>query len=127
VLVVKPTVLVVDDNAINRNLLEIIFRTLGWQATLSEDGESALAHLRTTRFDLVLLDLRMPGLSGHDVCIRIRTELGLADLPVIAYTAHGMVEDRERMLACGFNGMLIKPVSIADVRSVCEDYGPRAL
>lgn len=120
----NPSALVVDDNAINRNLLDGILRRIGWTAILCEGGEQALQTLREQTFDLVLLDLRMPGLSGIETCRRIRSELGLARLPVVAYTAHGMLEDRDRMLADGFNGMLIKPVSIADVKAVCAEFGP---
>jgi len=119
-----PAALVVDDNAINRRLLESILRRIGWQASLCENGAAALAALGQCSFDLVLLDLRMPDVGGAEICRRIRNELNLTALPVIAYTAHGMLEDRARMLAEGFSGLLIKPVSFADVRGICEEFGP---
>ncbi len=119
-----PTALVVDDNQINRNLLQGILRHFGWTAVVCEDGRAALEQLQAQRFDLVLLDLRMPELSGTEVCRRIRIDLGLEDLPVVAYTAHGMVEDRARMLADGFNALLIKPVTITDVKAICDQFAP---
>lgn len=119
-----PAALVVDDNAINRRLLESILGRIGWTAAVCENGTQALAALRERPFDLVLLDLRMPDIGGAEICRRIRNELNLTALPVIAYTAHGMLEDRARMLAEGFNSLLIKPVSFADVKGVCEEFGP---
>jgi CheY-like chemotaxis protein len=119
-----PRALIVDDNKINRSLLDGILRHLAWEPVLCESGEEALALLAAQVFDLVLLDLRMPGMSGTETCRRIRTELNLGGLPVVAYTAHGMLEDRERMLADGFSALLIKPVSVSDVRNICQQFMP---
>ena len=112
--------LVVDDNALNSKLVSVFLKRLGWEPVICDSGLSALEMLRERRFGLVLLDLRMPNLSGEQVCRRIRDELGLHDLHVVAYTAHGMPEERERMLASGFDALLIKPISFQDVRNVCS-------
>jgi CheY-like chemotaxis protein len=112
--------LVVDDNALNSNLVSVFLKRLAWVPEVCGDGLGALQALRTRRFGLVLLDLRMPDIGGEEVCRRIRDELGLRDLPVVAYTAHGMPEERERMLALGFDALLIKPISFEDVRQLCE-------
>jgi len=77
--------------------------------------------LRARSFDLVILDLRMPQMSGEQVCREIRDGLGLTSLPVVAYTAHSMPEERGRMLANGFSDLLIKPISFADVRNICAE------
>lgn len=117
------TALVVDDNALNSKLVSVFLKRLEWQTETCDNGISALELLRSRRFGLVLLDLRMPTLSGEQVCRRIREDLGLADLPVVAYTAHGMPEERERMLASGFSALLIKPISFQDVKQLCEQVG----
>ena len=114
------TALVVDDNALNSKLAAAFLKRLQWDTEVCDNGLGALEMLRTRRFGLVLLDLRMPDLSGEQVCRRIRDELGLHDLPVVAYTAHGMPEERERMLASGFSALLIKPISFQDVRQLCD-------
>ncbi len=114
------TALVVDDNALNSKLVSLFLKRLDWETEVCDDGHGALQALRSRRFGLVLLDLRMPGLSGEQVCRRIRDELGLHDLPVVAYTAHGMPEERQRMLACGFSALLIKPISFQDVAQLCD-------
>ncbi|MEY2688552.1 MAG: hypothetical protein RL375_2750 [Pseudomonadota bacterium] len=118
------TVLIVDDNPLNSHLARHMFKRLGWQSEVVSSGADALARLGERSFDLVLLDLRMPGMGGEEVCRRIRHDLGQTALPVIAYTAHGMPEERERMLAGGFSGLLIKPISLDDVRQVAARYVP---
>ena len=118
--------LVVDDNLLNSKLVSVFLKRLGWQVETREDGLGALARLREARFGLVLLDLRMPTMSGEQVCRVIREELGLRELPVVAYTAHGMPEERERMLAAGFSALLLKPISFQDVRQLCESLAQHA-
>ena len=113
--------LVVDDNRLNSRLVEIFLARLGWQAVVVDSGAQALAQLRDQSFDLVILDLRMPQMSGEQVCRAIRDDLGLSRLPVVAYTAHSMPEERGRMLASGFSGLLIKPISLADVKNLCAE------
>lgn len=117
------TALIVDDNALNSKLVAVFLKRLGWETETCDNGLTALEMLRQRRFGLVLLDLRMPTISGEQVCHRIREELGLRDLPVVAYTAHGMPEERDRMRAAGFNALLIKPISFHDVRQMCERIG----
>ncbi|URI05771.1 response regulator [Aquincola tertiaricarbonis] len=112
--------LVVDDNQLNSQLVAMFLRRLGWQAEVVDDGSAALACLAERSYHLVLLDLRMPQMGGEQVCRRIRQELGLTQLPVVAYTAHSMPEDKQRMLAAGFNELLIKPISFQDVRQLCH-------
>jgi len=118
--------LVVDDNRLNSKLVAVFLKKLGWTTQIVDSGEGALALLRERHFDMVLLDLRMPKLGGEQVCRLIRDELGLAALHIVAYTAHGMPEEKERMLAAGFSGILLKPISFQDVRKVCDEI-PAAL
>jgi CheY-like chemotaxis protein len=112
--------LVVDDNQLNSKLVAAYLRKLGWTTQIVEAGEAALKTLQDQRFDMVLLDLRMPQLSGEQVCRHIREELKQSALHIVAYTAHGMPEERERMLAAGFSDLLIKPISFQDVKDVCD-------
>lgn len=112
--------LVVDDNELNSRLAGMMLNRQGWQTWTASSGREAIALLQARAFDLVLLDLRMPGISGEQVCRRIRDEMGLTDLPVIAYTAHSMPEEKERILASGFNGLLIKPISFLDLKEICD-------
>lgn len=114
--------LVCDDNQLNSRLVAVFLKKLGWQAHIVDSGAAALAALAERRFDLVLLDMRMPQMSGEEVCRRIRGELHLAALPVVAYTAHSTPEEKERILAAGFSGLLVKPTSFADLRDACDEF-----
>ena len=104
-----PTVAIVEDNADNRLLLQAI---LGDQYTLVEyeNGVDALAGLARERPDLVLLDISLPGMDGTQILKRIRDDVALRSLPVIALTAHAMTGDRERFLSAGFDDYITKPI-----------------
>ena len=113
--------LIVDDNAVNRSVTGHMLRKIGWESVQVESGAYALRELQARRFDLMLLDLRMQGMDGEETCRRVRDELGLAKLTIVAYTAHGMEDDRERIVAAGFDRLLIKPIFLDDLRALCQD------
>ena len=103
------TIAVVEDNADNRLLLQAL---LGAEYDLVEyeTGLDALAGLRASRPDLVLLDISLPGMDGTEILVRIRADSALRSLPVIALTAHAMTGDREKYLAAGFDDYVTKPI-----------------
>ena len=103
--------LVVDDIPADRLIAEAMLKQLGWYVLLASDGREALRVLNANSLDLVLLDISLPGMSGMEVCQRIRENMALVDLPVIAYTAHAQPEDRRSFIASGFDDVLIKPVN----------------
>jgi CheY-like chemotaxis protein len=104
-------VLIVDDHPVNRQLPGMLLRGTDWQCDTAASGEEALAKLNSAPFDVVLLDISMPDLSGDEVCRRIRADVRFKTLRVIAYTAHAMEEARNSILAAGFDGLLTKPIS----------------
>lgn len=104
-------ILIVDDHPINRRLPAVILRDAGWIIDEAANGEDALARLWDTTYDAVLLDISMPGMSGEEVCRRIRADGSLRHLKVIAYTAHAMEENRDDIMNAGFHGILVKPIS----------------
>lgn len=106
-------VLIVDDNPVNRLLPSAILRKEGCTVAEAACGEDALTYLAKDKVDCVLLDISMPGLSGEEVCERIRQDPSLAGLKVIAYTAHAMPEEKQRIMGAGFDDLLIKPISRA--------------
>lgn len=105
-------VLAADDNSINRTLLKAYFQGTNHQLTVAEDGRQALDAARQADFDVVLLDIGMPGLNGPDA---MRAMRGLGDdwaaRPFIALTANAREEDKQDYLAMGFNGYVSKPFS----------------
>src|SRR5713101_8739385 len=111
-------VLIIDDDAVNRRLAQVMFQKLGWCVETVDSGERALLHLAAHRYNLVLLDISMPGMNGMDVCQRIRADPRLVELRVIAYTAHVLREEQQRFLAGGFDDVLLKPISFQVVQEL---------
>jgi CheY-like chemotaxis protein len=100
---------IVDDIADNRLLLRAMLEDL-YSVAEYVTGVAALAGIRESPPDLVLLDAALPGLGGAEVVALIRGDERLRGIPVIAMTAHGMPDDRERFLALGFNEYIAKPI-----------------
>jgi PAS domain S-box-containing protein len=107
-------VLVVDDNELNREVVEEVLSSEGAQVSLADDGRVALDWLLRHRdaVDVVLMDVQMPVMDGYEATRRIRQELGLTSLPVYALTAGAWREDQEAALAAGMNGHFAKPFDV---------------
>lgn len=100
---------VVEDNPDNRLLVRVILREL-YEVEEFENGFDALAGIPARVPDLVLLDISLPGMDGTEVLRKLRGELALPRLPVIALTAHAMAGDCEKYLALGFDDYVAKPI-----------------
>ena len=103
-------ILVADDDPTMRLLMQEVLQARGFAVSLAEDGLEALAAFGAARYDLVLLDVDMPGLSGFDVCQEIRHGRG-QHIPVILITGHDDVESIERAYACGATDFISKPIN----------------
>ena len=107
-------VLLVDDNAINRQVARLLLAPTGVVITEAANGQEALDRLDQQPFDLVLLDVHMPVMNGTDAIKHIRAAEGpWRDIPVIALTADAMSNDRERLLSMGMTGYTSKPIDQA--------------
>jgi CheY-like chemotaxis protein len=115
-------VLVVDDNTINQAVARAILEAGGATVATVCDGHTALARLRFEDFDVVLMDVHMPGMDGVEAVRRIRSgEGGRVDIPVVALTADAMVGDAERLLAKGFDDAHPKPIQPAGLLALIAD------
>jgi CheY-like chemotaxis protein len=103
--------LIAEDNPVNRELFRELLEGRGYSVEEACDGEEALEMLERARPDILLLDLGMPKLDGFGVVRKIRENIKLADLPVLAVTAYAMRGDREKALDAGFDGYLSKPIN----------------
>jgi CheY-like chemotaxis protein len=114
-------VLVVDDSPVNLEVCQHILEREGARVGLASDGREAVERLRVEPqgFDVVLMDVHMPVLDGNEATRRIRGELGLQALPVIALTASALIAERDRALEAGMNDFVSKPFDVeALVRTV---------
>ena len=118
------SVLIIDDEAVNRRLAQVLFQKLGWEVETVDSGDRALLHLAARRYDLILLDISMPGMTGLEVCQHIRADPRLMALRVIAYTAHALLEQQQRFLASGFDAVLLKPISFRAVQELIMAQTP---
>lgn len=106
-----PLILAVDDNKQNLSLLERALTAVQYQVVTAEDGPTALELIGKAAPDLVLLDVMMPGMSGYEVCQRIRANEATCLLPVVMLTALTDVADRIRGIEAGADDFLSKPVN----------------
>ena len=108
---VPAKILVVDDTPANIKLLSDLLASKGYQVSAAVNGEEALAKLAAEKPDLVLLDVMMPGLSGYDVCRRIRADPATALLPVVMCTSLDPHQERVKGIEAGADDFLSKPVN----------------
>lgn len=114
-------VLVVDDNRMNVAVVRRLLERAGLVVTSASSGSEAMSLLRSSSVDLVLLDLYMPEMNGDEVARRIRSELGLHRLPLIALSASVTLEERERCAAAGMDEFVSKPIEPLELLSAMAD------
>lgn len=122
-------VLVAEDNAVNRQVAEAQLTALGVCVDLVDDGAAALAALSESHYDLVLMDVQMPGMDGFEATKRIRqssAEIANPQIPIIAMTAHAMHGYRDRCIAAGMDGYVAKPLEAAALRDALMPWLPLA-
>ena len=110
--------LVVDDNEINRMILTDMLEDLGFEVAEAENGYVAIECLSAKQFDVLFLDISMPGIDGIETLAKVRDlDVEWCNLPAIAVTAHAAPKDHEAIRAAEFQGLLVKPVPLAALQS----------
>ena len=104
-------VLVCDDEPYIVESVSYVARKAGFRVLTAEDGDTALAVARAERPELVFLDIMMPGLSGDEVCRRLKADPATKQIYVVILTARGQEEDERRAMAMGANEFMTKPFS----------------
>lgn len=118
----NKSVLLIDDDPLNQFFGQELLTVLGVQVEVAASGESSLTKLKFKKYDLVFMDVSMPGLDGYQTTQLIRTELNLLALPIIGLTAHAIGGERERCLAAGMNDYLAKPFSIQELEAMLKQW-----
>lgn len=119
-------VLLADDNDFNRQLACALLEEHGCHVTLAEDGACAVASFREHPFDLILMDVNMPGMDGLEAARSIRgieQSRGSHRIPIFAVTATAAPEERRACLASGMDDVLAKPLSVSDVEEGLKKCG----
>jgi PAS domain S-box-containing protein len=121
-------ILLVEDEPLNCEVAaELIKELVGLPIDVAADGEQALRQVQAIRYDLILMDLLMPGIDGLEVTRRIRQLPGYATTPIVAMTANAFAEDRQRCLAAGMNDHLAKPVDPDRLHAILRRWLPQPL
>jgi len=124
-----PSILIVEDDELNRDSLRRLLRRRGFDISIAVDGIAGVEAARTERPDLVLMDMSLPGIDGWEATRRLKGDAETRDLPIIALTAHAMASDRDKALAAGCDDYDTKPIDLdrllAKIRALLPDaaYG----
>jgi two-component system cell cycle response regulator DivK len=110
----SPLLLIVEDNAQNLKLARDILAHVGYGTLEAQTAEQAVALARSHRPDMILMDIQLPGMDGIQALAQLQADAVTAAIPVVAFTAFAMKDDRERFLGAGFHGYLEKPISVRD-------------
>lgn len=123
-------ILIVDDNVQNLKLTRVVLANAGYDVRTAADAEEAIALLRTSRPQVILMDLQLPGMDGLQLTRRLKGDPATREIRIIAMTAYAMKGDEEKAFAAGCDGYVSKPIDIERlpeiVRSHLSDPGENA-
>lgn len=114
--------LVVEDDPLNMELVVEMVNSCGFMVETAVSGEEAVKKTEKEVYDLIVMDIELPGMDGVAAAKIIKSKPGYENTPVIALTAFAMKGDRERFLAQGFNEYFSKPVNVADFLKMLNKY-----
>ncbi|WP_367374646.1 ATP-binding protein [Pseudomonas lini] len=115
-------VLLVEDNPVNRTVVEAMLRSLGFTVSVVTDGAQAVRSAESLIFEAILMDCRLPVIDGYEATRQIRRLPGCADVPIIALTANALQGDREACLSAGMNDYLAKPFKRTDLQQILQRW-----
>jgi two-component system cell cycle response regulator len=120
----SASILLVDDNAQNLELMQAFLEELGCSLDTAKDGVEAIEKIEQHHPNLIILDVMMPRMSGFEVCQKIKSQPSTRDIVIIMVTALNEVSDYERAVECGTNDFITKPVNklelLTRVRTLLE-------
>jgi two-component system, cell cycle response regulator DivK len=107
----RTRILLIEDNEQNRYLTTFLLEKHGFEVVGAADGRLGIELARQQTFDLILLDIQLPGMDGYTVARELRGNDALQKTPIVAVTSYAMLGDREKTLAAGCDGYLEKPIN----------------
>ena len=106
----KTRIAIIEDNPDNLSLMTYLLTQFGYETVSSVTGEDGVKLVEAQQPDLVLCDLRLPGINGYEVVKQLKAKENFKKTPMVAVTAYSMLGDRDTALAAGFDGYLSKPI-----------------
>jgi two-component system cell cycle response regulator DivK len=117
-----PTILVVEDNAANRELAAFLLESAGHTVISATDAEAGLTLARSERPALILMDIQLPGMDGLEATGLLKADASTRGIPVIALTALAMKGDEERIRAAGCDGYIAKPLAYKEFLATVSSH-----
>lgn len=116
------SILVVDDNADNRDLTQILLEGEGFEVRMAEDAAQALELLQNYHPTLILMDVQLPGMDGLELTRRLRRDPSMADVMIVALSAYAMAVEKENARVAGCDGYITKPIDTRKFGGVVRQY-----
>jgi two-component system cell cycle response regulator DivK len=107
----RKKILVVDDDKKNRYLIFFLLEKEGFEVVIATNGFEGIEAARKQQLDLIIMDIKMPKMDGHETTRRIRRLKKYKSIPIIALTSYAMMEDREKAMKAGCTGYMSKPIT----------------
>ena len=107
-------ILIVEDNEKNRKLVRDVLQFRGYKTVEAVTAEDGIQLARAEKPDLILMDIQLPGMDGITALGHLRADPATKEIPIIAITASAMTEDRQKMMAAGFDGLQTKPINVKE-------------
>ena len=117
-----PRVMIVDDNALNVELVRFVLAEAGFELAVAFDAEQALAILPAFDPALVLMDIQMPGMDGLALTHRLKSDAATRHIVILAFTAYAMKGDEAKMRAAGCDGYISKPIDVGSFAATVGGY-----
>ena len=114
-------ILIVEDNEKNRKLLRDVLQFKGYRVAEAESAEKGLELAAAQTPDLVLMDIHLPGMNGIEALAKLRASPDTSAIPVLAFTASVMPQDRRQITSAGFDGFLAKPINLKEFLDTIAD------
>ncbi|HEU4523082.1 MAG TPA: response regulator [Thermoanaerobaculia bacterium] len=118
------TILIVEDNEMNRDMLSRRLERRGYSVVVAMDGEASISVARNSSPDLILMDMSLPVIDGWEATRRMKADAALKHIPVIALTAHAMANDRDKALEAGCDDYDTKPIDLTRLLGKIESLLP---
>lgn len=118
----KKRILIVEDNDLNLKLFRDLLTAHGYDTIETKEGMEAIRLTKEQKPDLILMDIQLPEVSGLDVTRKLKAEMDIRDIPIIAVTAFAMKDDEEKILAAGCEAYISKPISIISFLNIVRRF-----